>query len=376
MRARRNEFDPVAQVRNRLDQYYATGHIPNKVELIVMGGTFPSFEKGYQEHFVERCLSAMNAYPKKPGKSSLGVAQEKNETAKVRCVGMTFETRPDYCDTDWLLHLGCTRVELGVQSLDNEILEGIKRGHTVEQSVAATEELKNSGLKVCYHMMAGLPGSSPEKDLETFRKLFSDQRFRPDMLKIYPTIVCEGTGLYDMWKNGNYQPYSEEELVKLLVKIKKTIPEYVRIMRIQRDIPTHQIVAGPKHTNLRERLNGCRCIRCRQAKGEVGDYKISVRKYKASDGREYFISAEGDELYGFCRLRVCDRNFVRELHVYGEQAPIGKLGKVQHKGIGKQLLQKAEEIADGSIYVTSGIGAREYYRKLGYKRKGFYMFKS
>jgi elongator complex protein 3 len=375
MRAKRNKFDPVSQVQNRLDQYHATGHTPNKVELIVMGGTFPSFKKDFQEHFVERCLSAMNTYPKKPGRSSLSVAQERNEKSKSRCVGMTFETRPDYCDTDWLLHLGCTRVELGVQSLDNRVLRGIKRGHTVEQSIAATKDIKDSGLKVCYHMMAGLPGSNQKKDLETFKKLFSDQRFRPDMLKIYPTIVCEGTELYDMWKDGKYKPYSEDELVRLLMNIKKTIPEYVRIMRIQRDIPTHQIVAGPKHTNIRESLKGCRCIRCRQAKGEVGDYEISVRKYKASDGEEYFISAEGDELYGFCRLRVCDRNFVRELHVYGEQASIGSKGKVQHKGIGKQLLQRAEEIADGRIYVTSGIGAREYYRKLGYRRKGFYMFK-
>ncbi|MCK4714526.1 MAG: tRNA uridine(34) 5-carboxymethylaminomethyl modification radical SAM/GNAT enzyme Elp3, partial [Candidatus Aenigmarchaeota archaeon] len=351
-------------VRNRLDQYHATGHIPQKVELIVMGGTFPSFERGYQEWFVERCLSAMNSYPNKPEDSTLISAQNRNETADIRCVGMTFETRPDWCDISWLLRLGCTRVELGVQNLHDEILRDIKRGHTVQDAVEATRRLKDAGLKVCYHMMLGLPGSSPELDLGCFETLFSDERFRPDMLKIYPTVVCEGTGLHDMWKAGRYEPYSEKELICLLKKIKKVVPEYVRIMRIQRDIPTHQIIAGPKHTNLREYLGGCRCIRCRQAKGEVGDYEIGVLTYQASGGEEHFISAEGSELYGFCRLRVCEKNFIRELHVYGEQAPIGQKGSVQHRGIGKHLLKKAEEMAGGNLYVTSGIGARGYYLKL------------
>jgi len=375
MRAMRNNFDPAAQVANRLEQYLATGHEPQKVELIVMGGTFLSFEKRYQKWFVERCISAMNAYPRAPKSSTLGEAQRRNEAAKIRCVGMTFETRPDWCDPGWMLSLGCTRVELGVQTLDDDILIKIKRGHTVQDSADATRRLKDSGLKVCYHMMLGLPGSTPEKDFGCFETLFSDERFRPDMLKIYPTLVCEGAEIYSMWKAGKYEPYSEEETIRLLKRIKRIVPEYVRIMRIQRDIPSNRIAAGLKRTNLRERLGGCRCIRCRQAKGDVGDYKIKVTSYSASGGEEHFISAEGKELYGFCRLRACGKNFVRELHVYGEETPIGEKGSVQHRGIGKELLAKAEEVAGGDVYVTSGIGAREYYRRLGYRRKGFYMLK-
>lgn len=383
MRARRNEYDPYMQVHGRLKQYYDTGKRPEKVELIVMGGTFPSFPLDYQKSFVNSCLSAMNRYPKiKPKKQCpLADVQKANESAKIRCVGMTFETRPDWCgkkEVEHILSFGGTRVELGVQTVHDKVLKKIKRMHSVNDSIKATEILKNNGFKVCYHMMLGLPGSDPEKDFESFRIIFENPDFRPDMLKIYPTVVCKGTEIYDWWKAGDYKPYSLKQTTELVKKIKQIVPRHVRIMRIQRDVPATQIVAGIKKTNLREMVKTeCQCIRCRQPKDQVPENpKILVMEYEASGGREYFISCEEKNiLFGFCRLRIGEKNFVRELHVYGPSVPIGEHGEVQHRGIGRQLLQKAEETSDGKLHVISGIGAREYYRKLGYKREGYYMVK-
>jgi elongator complex protein 3 len=390
LRARMNRFDAYNQVRNRLKQYHDIGKKPEKVELIIMGGTFPSFPIDYQEKFISGCLAAMNRYPKDKPKNfnPLPEIQKENETARIRCIGMTFETRPDWCKlehVEQMLKFGGTRVELGVQTTHEKILEKIKRMHSVADSINATKVLKDHGFKVCYHMMLGLPGSDPNLDFESFKTIFENPDFRPDMLKIYPTIVCKNTEIYDMWKSGDYKPYTLDETISLVRKIKKIVPEYVRIMRIQRDIPSTQIVAGIKNTNLRELANTkCRCIRCRQPKKEIPQNpEIRVTEYNASGGTEYFISCEeNDVLFGFCRLRIGenylktgDKNFIRELHVYGQSAQIGKPGKVQHRGIGRQLLQRAEEIAKGDLYVISGIGAREYYRKLGYELDGYYMLK-
>lgn len=386
MRARLNDFDPGRQVKNRLSQLRAIGHPTDKIELIVMGGTFTAQPFAYQQRFVKECLDAMTR------KSTKTLAQAKRaaEVSKSRPVGITFETRPDYCkqkEIQRMLKLGVTRVELGVQTVYDSIYRKIHRGHTVADVVEATRLLKDSGLKVLYHMMPGLPGSSPKKDLSAFKKIFNDSRFKPDMLKIYPTLVMAGTELYNDWRAGKYKPLTSLEAARLVSKVKKQIPPWVRIMRVQRDIPANLITQGVKKSNLRQLAKAeCNCIRCR----EVGHKKIApenieirVQKYSASGGDEYFISAEDFDkkvLVGYLRLRhTPDKWIVRELHVYGPEVSIGKTagsGKFQHRGWGRKLLEKAEGITSGKLYVLSGVGAKEYYRKLGYKDDGVYIVKN
>ncbi|MBW2988603.1 tRNA uridine(34) 5-carboxymethylaminomethyl modification radical SAM/GNAT enzyme Elp3 [Candidatus Woesearchaeota archaeon] len=436
-RAIRNKFDAYLQVFNRLEQYVLLGHNIEKVELIIMGGTFPAYPWDYQREFVASALKGLNDFGKLfvgkeginlqrfksffelpgdissdsrvariqkkilklKGKPELKREQKRNESARVRCVAMCIETRPDYCQPEHIarmLELGCTRVELGVQTLDDSILNKIERGHTVEHTIKATRELRESFLKVGYHIMLGLPGSTPEKDIDTIKTLFSDERFRPDFLKIYPCLVVRGTKLYKMWRSGEYKPLSISDAVKIITKAKRYVPEYCRIMRVQRDIPIQVVSAGPKMTNLRQYILAknlkCRCIRCREYGTRVkqglsiglSKCRLRVLKYRASGGVEYFIQyeePETDTLLGFCRLRVGQNTGVRELHVYGPAVGFRKQrdGGVQHLGIGTLLLQKAEEIAKNSaankIYVISGIGVRNYYRKLGYRKCGAYMMK-
>jgi len=422
LRARRHNFDPYEQVRARLMQYVAMGHKPSKVELIVMGGTFPAMPLDYQEWFIAQCLEAMNRFPSERPKRwiSLEDAQRRNEKSSVRCVGLTIETRPDWAKArhiDRFLRLGATRIELGVQTVYDDILKRVERGHRVEDTITATQLLKDAGYKVCYHIMPGLPGSDPDKDLEMFKTIFEDQRFRPDMLKIYPTLVIPGTKLYEMWKRGEYSPYPDDVLVDLISKMKSMVPEYVRIMRIQRDIPANYIAAGPRIGNLREvvqrymRSKGlrCRCIRCREighfilrSSKLISEEEITVIKrkliYEASYGTEIFLSLvvkEFDLLIGFLRLRIPSAAahrrevnektaIVRELHIYGPQIPVGQHSIWwQHKGYGRTLMIWAEELAQREfdikrMLVISGIGVREYYRKLGYRkfRNSFYMVKS
>jgi elongator complex protein 3 len=442
-RAIRNRFDPYLQVFNRLEQYLVAGHMPEKLEVIIMGGTFPAYPKKYQSEFVTYLFKAMNDFSEEffrkgpldlkkfkeffelPGKlkdkrreasirrkvialrdsrrTTLEREQSKNEKSKVRCVGLTIETRPDYAklaDLNLMLSLGCTRVELGVQSLSNAILERIERGHTVEATVKATQRLKDLGFKVNYHVMLGLPGSNEHSDISTFRELFSNPNFRPDMLKIYPCMVLKGTKLYSLYKSEKYKPLTTEQAAPMISTIKTIVPKYVRIMRVQRDIPTAIAEAGVDRTNLRQYVEKlmrknkavCRCIRCREIGrlGGKGKPHLKILSYDASCGREYFISMEDENaLFGFCRLRIPSQHLrreitgesalVRELHVYGEPAPIGKRGSIQHRGLGKQLLQKAEQIAlenhRKKIVVISGVGVREYYRSRGYRRQGPYMVK-
>lgn len=411
MRALREDFDAFAQTSGRIRQLQITGHKTGKIELIVMGGTFPACKFPYQKKFIKECIDAIT------GKKSenLQSAQKNAETSKQRLIGITFETRPDYCgekEIRNMLALGATRVELGVQNIDDEIYRKIGRNHSVEDVVNATQLLKDSALKVCYHMMPGLPFSTHKKDLRAFREIFSNPDFRPDMLKIYPCIVVKGTKLYDLWKKGEYEPYTTEEAAKLIAEIKPLVPKWIRIMRIQRDIPLHKISAGVAQSNIRqivkrkmkEAHTKCRCIRCREAgqrsyledeHADLGKIKILSETYSASRGEEIFISAEDtkrDLLLGFCRLRIPDAPFikpltertalVRELHVYGELLGLGetKLSAFQHKGFGKALLQEAERTAKEQygmkkIAVMSGIGARQYYKKLGYAPDAPYMLK-
>lgn len=434
MRAIRNKYDAYMQVFNRLEHYIVMGHMPEKVELIVMGGTFPSFSKRYQERFITDCLKAMNDFSqlffkkgmfdfvrfkqffelpgdihdkarekriltrlkKLKGKSGLEKEQIRNEKSKIRCVGLTIETRADYGRLKQgieMLRMGCTRVEVGVQSVYDKALKAIQRGHSVKDVAECFRILKDLGFKINAHYMLGLPGISEKEDLEGLRELFRNPDFRPDMLKIYPCMVIEGTKLYDLWKRGRYKALTTKKAARILIGFKKNVPEYLRIMRIQRDIPTNIAAAGVDMNNLRQYVQQvmakknlkCRCIRCREiGAGKAGKPRIIVRDYEASKGVEFFISAEADDkVLGFCRMRFPSDNdnsaLIRELHVYGPAAPVGKKGKVQHKGIGRRLLSTAEVIAKKNkkkkLFVISGIGVRNYYRKLGYKKQGYYMVK-
>lgn len=399
-RGKLNYYDPYLQVKNRIEQFLAIGHSPEKCELIIMGGTFPAQPFEFQKRFIKNAFEAFDDLPK-DSTNSLEEAQRLNETAKHRVIGLTIETRPDFVFPEKFLELGATRIEIGVQSLNDKILEKIKRGHDVEAVRKTTKILKDFGFKVNYHIMLGLPGSSFEDDLTTFKKMFEDSDFRPDLLKIYPTLVVKGTELYKMWKRGEYKPIDEKYVVDLLKQVYSFLPPYVRIMRIQRDIPANFIEAGPKKSNLREIVEkeikkakiASKEIRFR----EVGrkkytdrlDLDIYVYEYSASGGKEFFISVEDvakDVLVGYLRLRFPSNNnttaIVRELHVYGKTARIGETfskEKYQHQGWGQRLLKKAEEIARKNkkkeIWVISGVGVREYYRKFGYKLDNLYMKK-
>lgn len=409
-RALRNKFSPQKQVENRLRQLKAIGHPTDKIELIIMGGTFTAQPFSKQKKFVMGCLEELTGK-----KASFEKLKKFAETSKRRPVGITFETRPDYCskkEINEMLGLGATRVELGVQTIYDKILEKVDRKCNVADLIKATQLLKDSGLKVCYHLMPGLPGSSSEKDLKMFKEIFENPVFKPDMIKIYPTLVVKGTKLYKWWKAGKYKPLETEKAVELISKAKSGLPKWVRVMRITRDIPAQMIEAGVKKGDLRllvqkrmeELGTKCKCIRCREVghvfrKKKTLPKKIEVRteKYTAGNGTEFFISAEDFKqgiLIGYLRLRFPSRNFfrkeidkktaiVRELHVYGPEVLIGaKPGlkyKFQHRGFGKKLLKEAEKIARQKGYkkllVLSGIGAKKYYRKLGYRSYGVYMMK-
>jgi elongator complex protein 3 len=336
-------------------------------------------------------------------REKLAQEQKKNENKRYRFVGLTLETRPDFINRKEVIQmreLGCTRVELGVQIIDDEVLKTNKRGHGVLEVAQATSLLREYGFKVTYHLMPGLPGSSFEKDYKRFKQLFEDERFQPDQIKFYPTVVTKGSLLYKWWKKGEYKPYSDTELKKLIIACKKIVPPYVRIIRLIRDIPEESIIAGNKVTNLRQLLKDkgavCQCIRCREARDrqyKLRETKLTVIKYQASVGEEHFLSyTSKDEsvLFGFCRLRLSAKQqpekragktaLIRELHVYGELASVGEKGKrVQHVGLGRKMMNKAEEIAKAGGYkkmaVISGVGVRGYYRKLGYRLQNTYMVK-
>lgn len=413
MRALENEYDPFLQVQSRLSQLHAMGHLVDKVELILVGGTFPFLPRTYQEQFVKRCLDAMNNVDS----NSLGEAKTLAESAAVKNVGITVETRPDWSrkgHVDHMLSMGVTRVEIGVQTLYDDVYQRIHRDHSVQDVVEATQILKDSGVKVGYHMMLGLPGCNPDRDLEAFRRIFEDSDFRPDMLKIYPCLVTPGTQLYDEWKNGNYDPYSTEQSARLIAEIKQLVPCWVRIMRIQREIPADGISDGVKNGNLRQLVEQelanrglvCHCIRCREVgiaylkNGETPNLEhVTLRRisYDGSGGTDHFLSfedAENDLLLGYLRLRIPsershrpeiaiqDCALIRELHVFGQTVPVGHRleGAIQHKGYGSRLLAEAERITTEEydlkkILVISALGTRRYYSRFGYTHDGPYMSK-
>lgn len=407
-RAREYDYDPYGQVRGRLGHYQVLGHHIDKAELIVMGGTITARTPEYQAWFVGRCLAAMNDHAMGSDTNGADHLAEaaRNEAAAVRCIGITFETRPDCVPRDVIdrmLDLGVTKVELGVQHLSNRVLELIRRGHTVEETVRANTELRDAGLKVGFHMMPNLPGSPIECDRAVFRALFDDPRFRPDFLKLYPTLVTPGAELETLYERGEYAPYDEDSLVDLIAEIKGGLPEYVRLQRVQRDIPAKLIVAGSRHGNFRQlaavRLHAsgrtCRCIRCREVgrRDSTRDQpSVSTLSYACCGGEERFVQVTaGESLIGFVRLRFPGPTWrreldgaalIRELHVYGAQVRLGSgAGREewQHRNYGRELLGEAErqagEAGYNTVAIMSGIGVRPYYRRQGYIRDGPYMVK-
>src|SRR3989338_3840325 len=447
MRAIRNRYDAYLQVMSRLEQYAAMNKLKGKIELIIMGGTFPSFDEKYQDEVIRDALMAMNDFstlffkdnqldvnafneffelpgdirdPERTARIqekllkqkkivALEEVQKQNENASIRCVAMCIETKPDWSfepQINKMLNLGTTRVELGIQSLYDDVLKKTNRGHTLQDSIKAIQLLKDSFLKVGYHMMPGQPGSTPEMDKKMLLELFENPDYRPDALKIYPCLVMPGTPLYEQWKREQFKPINTDDVASLIAEVKPSIPVYCRIMRIQRDIPTKVTADGADRTNLRQiveekmKANGgkCRCIRCREPRWHEVDFdsvNLSRVSYEASGGTEIFLSfddTKNDFLLGYLRLRIPSKPFreeitsgsvgIRELHVFGSATAVGEQGeKIQHKGFGSALVNEAERIAKeefdcNKMLVISGIGAREYYRrKLGYQRDGAYMGK-
>lgn len=410
LRAIKCDYDAKKQVELRLRILSEMGHPTDKVELIVMGGTFLAYSQDYQYQFIKDCFDALN------GEESATLAEAKrlNETTNHRCTGLCLETRPDWCgqeEIDRMLEFGATRVELGVQTLDDEIYRLVRRGHTVEDVVKATTLLKEHGFKVHYHWMPGLPGSTPEEDLERSIKLFSDARFKPDGLKLYPTMVVEGTELEKWYQDGRYQPYDDDTMINLICEIKSIVPKYVRISRVLRDIPAKFIVGGLKNSlrdvvkqRMKQQAIECKCIRCReyghraQDGWKIGEPRIVRMDYAASSGKEIFLSFEDENetLFGLLRMRIQskpvarpepgisgDSALIRELHIYGPEVSLSQRNPtaVQHKGLGKALLKEAERIAGEEfqvprMVVLSGIGAKEYYRESGYNSQENYMVKN
>ncbi|KKQ39808.1 MAG: Histone acetyltransferase [Candidatus Magasanikbacteria bacterium GW2011_GWA2_37_8] len=411
------QFDPYEQVKRRIEALTANGHPTDKIELIVKGGTWNSYPIDYQYWFILRCFEACDGVRNKEKgirnkkieqiKKKLKKEQRKNETSKHRIVGLTLETRPDHINeqTIWQMReMGCTRIELGVQTTDEKILKAIKRGHDTAETKRATELLRNYGFKVDYHLMPQLPGATPAKDLKMLLSIFSDPGYKPDMIKIYPCTVIENSELYEWLQRGDYKTYSDRNLINILKKFKTQIPRYCRVSRLIRDIPAHHVKAGNITTNLRQVIQKemaeeglkCNCLRCREIghqidlEHKIKNVKLFTDKYKTNGGTEYFLSYEDSKrqaVFAFCRLRINNKNInpapaiIRELHTYGQLLEIGTKNKQdsQHQGLGKKLVQEAEKIAkknkSKSIAVISGVGVRSYYRKLGYKLHQTYMIK-
>lgn len=416
-RAAAADFDPFKQVSTRLEALTVNGHVSDKIELIVKGGTWSSYPWAYSQWFIRRCFDAANSFGEKRRRSSrtLAGALTRNEDAKYRIIGLTPETRPDRVTPTEVVRLraiGATRVELGVQSTDDAILAKSKRGHNLASVKRATRLLKQAGFKVDFHLMPQLPGATPASDLDSIRTVFADPDLRPDMIKIYPCTVIATAELHDWWQRGDYVPYSDAELLETLITAKQLVPRYCRISRLIRDIPSTSILAGNASTNLRETIQRemrrrgleCHCLRCREIGHAVKhDAALAVAKpqlfddeYEASGGTEHFLSFEDatrHAVFGFCRLRLPGAAdvapfpelrgaaIIRELHTYGRQLALGThdAGATQHRGLGRRLVAEAERLAKRAGFthaaVISGVGVRAYYRLLGYKRRGTYMLK-
>jgi elongator complex protein 3 len=453
-RALANDFDPYLQITNRLKALHMNGHPTDKIELIVIGGTWSFYHPAYQEEFLIGCYRACNDFGKEnvsdgslllrsgapssrhrtlstaPSPSSPGLAfgtpatpirtaeerllelerlQNENEQAQCRMIGLSIETRPDYI-TDYelvrLRKLGVTKVEIGVQHLDDDVLKLTKRDMKIARVKNATEKLRNAGFKIVYHMMPNLPGSTPERDIEMFRELFVGKDFQPDMLKVYPCVVLENSELHETWKQGGFTTYTDDVLLDVLAKAYAYIPPYVRVLRMIRDIPATYIKAGSRISNLREEVEklmrknntpaqDIRAREIREGSANLEDVEEVSRSYETESGKEIFLSWETKDkknIISFTRLRLPNKDivpiipvlkdaaFIRELHTYGRHIAVGKEGtQSQHRGYGRKLIEKSETIAREQGYkklvVISGIGVRDYYRKLGFKLEDTYMVK-
>jgi elongator complex protein 3 len=422
MRGLEHDFDPYAQVGSRLQALETLGHPTDKIELLILGGTWSSYRRDYQEWFVKRCFDALNgaaAEPREPepvrngasaeSAAELERAQSINEAAPHRNVGLVIETRPDEITPDelrWLRHLGVTKVQMGAQSLDDRILELNQRGHDVQSTRRATALLRAAGFKVVLHWMPNLLGATPDSDRRDFARLWDG--FCPDEIKIYPNQLLANAELYEYWQRGEFHPYTTQELVDLIADVKPSIPRYCRVNRVIRDIPSTNVVEGNRRTSLRQDIHdelkrrgtACQCIRCREVRGQQVD-RASLRLddlvYHAGVSEERFLSyvTPDDRLAGFTRLSLPGHSvpetglpdlegaaLIREVHVYGQSLPVGaeKEGAAQHAGLGTLLLKEAERIARERGYrrmaVISAIGTRRYYLDRGFERGQLYLVKN
>ncbi|XP_047243690.1 elongator complex protein 3 isoform X2 [Girardinichthys multiradiatus] len=410
MRAIRARYDPYLQTRHRVEQLKQLGHSVDKVEFIVMGGTFMALAEEYRDYFIRNLHDALSGHTS----NNVAEAVRYSERSNTKCVGVTIETRPDYClkrHLSDMLSYGCTRLEIGVQSVYEDVARDTNRGHTVRAVCESFQLAKDAGFKVVAHMMPDLPNVGMERDVEQFIEFFENPAFRPDGLKLYPTLVIRGTGLYELWKTGRYKSYTPSALVDLVARILALVPPWTRVYRVQRDIPMPLVSSGVEHGNLRElalaRMKDmgteCRDVRTREVgiqeiHHKVRPYQVELvrRDYVANGSWETFLSYEDPEqdiLIGLLRLRRCSPqsfrpelkggvSIVRELHVYGSVVPVSSRdpSKFQHQGFGMMLMEEAERIAreeHGSekLAVISGVGTRNYYRKMGYELEGPYMVK-
>jgi elongator complex protein 3 len=430
MRGLEHDFDPYAQVKSRIQALEILGHPTDKIEMLILGGTWSSYRRDYQEWFVTRCFDAMNESSNhnlledtaggEAGQKEISMdpvlsamklekAQALNETAVHRNVGLVIETRPDEITPDelrWLRHLGVTKVQMGAQSLDDRILEMNKRGHDVECTRRATALLRAAGFKIVLHWMPNLYGATPESDREDFRRLW--QGFCPDEIKIYPNQLLANAELYEYWQRGEFKPYTTEQLIDLIADVKPGIPRYCRVNRVIRDIPSTNVVEGNRRTSLRQDIHDemnrrgtrCQCVRCREVKGgnvELALLKLNDLTYPSDQAEEHFISYEtpDDKLAGFIRLSLPDKDapktdladlegaaLIREVHVYGQSLAVGaeKQGAAQHAGLGTRLLQQAETTAKEKgfkrLAVISAVGTRQYYLERGFERGDLYLVKN
>ncbi len=409
MRAVLDDFHPRDQVATRIDSLTRQGHETDKIEMIVLGGTFSAYNPRYQTDFVRALFNACND---KPGRS-LTEAQVINESSKHKIIGLSLETRPDHItekEIRRMRELGATKVQIGVQHLDQEILDLNKRGERIDDTIRAMQLLRDAGFKIATHLMPNLPGSTPEKDLWMVDEFFKNPDFRPDQVKIYPCVVTPYAELEQWWKEGRYQSYSDEVLMDLLTRMQLLLPEYVRVERLFRDIPGESILEGSQKTNMRQLVEDqmvidgktCRCIRCREIKGESYDpdsTTLKVDSYEAAGGKEFFIHFDDttrDRLCSLLRLRFSSYSLlgkphfipelegaalVREVHVYGAEVEVGEARKSasQHAGLGRRMLETAEKISRDAGFkkmaIIAGVGTRNYYRKWGYELEGTYMTK-
>lgn len=432
-RAKRLNYNPYLQVKKRIEMLKLEGHPTDKIELRIIGGTWSYYPRKYQDWFIKRCFLACNNKNSKLKTKKLKDAQQRNEKAKHRIVGLSVETRPDFInekEIKWLRELGVTMVEFGVQSIYDDVLKLNLRGHGIKETILATKLLKDAGFKVLYQMMPNLPGSNLKRDEKMFEELFKNPDFQPDLLKIYPCALLKEAPLYKWWKAGKYKPYAKTQLINLIKEIKKKIPYYVRIQRIIRDIPSPRVISGAvRISNLRQILKEeikkdgwqCKCIRCREIREKYNPKEKIIlfrQNYNASGGKEIFLSFENEnrtKLYALLRLRITSDNtaIIREIHTYGQlqplqdsgelfsavsppqrgeprsaslsgpplQASLAQMGGPQHKGLGRKLVKKAEKIAKNEfglnkISVISAVGTRDYFRKSGYSLKNTYMVKN